>query len=773
MKTTALAAVVLLAALSAPTLAQPPAGWLNAADFNASGSQFSTTATTAAGSNQITVQEIGDLQVGQGVMVSRCNVKYGGGALWGPRATYEKHRALKDELEFRGYDGAAGSWFVYIVDVPQATPLKFRWTDDFCRTWHDGGPVDDQWHALSGGTEIHFNTFDWQDGYTVVFNARDQLLSRIEKIEGKVLTLKDAANRAATDAVVRHSDDAALQAGIEAAIKQQRNLFIPPGHYRLAKGVVVRNGNGITIQGASAEDVLLDISEGNGTCVSLSGGTEVTLRNLTMRGHMGFEHADQAGYMNTLGGRGLWGFYLKTSGATAISGTERVLVENCHARRMSQEAFVSGGASRSAKPPRTNTKQTTYLRCSAVDCGRNGFNDWNLGPENTSVLYCRIVDVGGCSWEGASRFMRFIGNYVRNAGTIAMGNLGTANRDDSFATLGAGQHLIADNVFEGGGMYGGKRGSCMIRTGHGSTQVIIRNNLFINFNSPAIEASGRADETHYPSTNTIISGNIIDLTCMEERPVTRFGINVSANETTVCHNQVYVRGAADPTVTGIRLQEPAVNLIVHDNLIRNCGPGLATTRAQSRVAAVVDDRTFTQPSYSAVPAGRPPGHDYHGWHVVWLEGSKVVGQSVLEGCDAETCRFTLREPRPMKAGDVFEVYPPTGANWLVRANTITGCLTPVVLDSYGSATCILAGNTITRGEATGVKEALAVRGRFDLLDNAFDGFDEPDAVVLGLYLDRLGQPPANLYRKNTFSRCGTVIAEQQPGLWEAGLARGK
>ncbi len=53
MKTLALA--LLLTAACLPALAQPPAGWLNAADFNASGSQFSTTATTAAGSNQVTV----------------------------------------------------------------------------------------------------------------------------------------------------------------------------------------------------------------------------------------------------------------------------------------------------------------------------------------------------------------------------------------------------------------------------------------------------------------------------------------------------------------------------------------------------------------------------------------------------------------------------------------------------------------------------------------------------------------------------------------------
>ncbi|MCE5238941.1 hypothetical protein LLH23_10665 [bacterium] len=765
--------LLVLSSLCALALAQPPAGWLNAADFNASGSEFTTGATTTAGSSQVTVKDIGDFKVGQGVMVSRCNVQYGRAGLWGPRATYEKQRPLKGEMEFRGYDGAAGSWFVYIVDVVQSSPAKWRWTDDFCRTWHDGGVVDDQWHALSGGTEIRFHPFEWQDGYTVVFSARDQLLSRIEKIEGNVLTLKDAANRSAADAVVRHSDDAALQAALDEAIKQKRNLFIPRGRYCLARGVVLRNPSGLTVQGASPEDVVFDISEGNGTCVSLSGGSEATLRNLTLLGHMGLEHADQAGYMNTLGGRGLWGFYLKTSGAVAISGTERVLVENCHARRMSQEAFVSGGASRIAPPPRTSTKQTTYLRCSAVDCARNGFNDWNLGPENTSVLYCRIVDVGGCSWEGASRFMHFIGNYVRNAGTIAMGNLGTANRDASFATLGAGQHIVADNVFEAGNRYAGKRGGPMVVTSHGSTQVIIRNNLFINFNSPAIESNGRADLTHYPSTNTIISGNIIDLTCTEETPVARYGIGVSTNDTTVCNNQVYVRGAADPKVTGLRLLEPAVNLIVHDNLIRNCGQGLVTTRAQSRVDQVVDDRTFLTTAYSGVPAGRPPGHDYKGWHVVWLEGAKVVGQSVLEGCDAETCRFTLREPRAMKPGDVFEVYPAASANWLIRANTITGCTVPVVLDSYGSATSVFTGNTIARGDATGVKEALALRGRFDLLDNLFSGFDETGGAVLGLYLDRLGQAPANLYRGNVFSQCGTLVAEQQKGLWEAGNARGK
>lgn len=756
-------------ALLAVTLAsaQDTPNWLNAADFAASGSTFSTDATTTAGSNQITVKDVGDFKVGQGVMVSRCNVQYSSPRLWGPRKTYESQRALKGELEFRGYDGAAGSWFVYMVDVPQATPVKFRWSDDFGRSWHEGGPVDDQWHKLSGGTEVLFHPFEWQEGYTVVFSARDQLVSRITKIEGNVLTLADAPNRSATDAVVRHSDDAALQAAVDAAIKQQRNLRIPGGHYRLARGVRVARATGITIQGDNPEDVVLDISEGNGTCIVLAGGTEVNLKNITMVGHMGLECADQAGYMNTLGGRGLWGFYMKTSGAVAIADTERVYVENCHARRMSQEAFVSGGASRDSKPPRTNTKSTTYLRCSAVDCARNGFNDWNLGPENTSVLYCRIVDVGGCSWEGASRFMHFIGNYVRNAGTVAMGNLGTANRDPGFAKLGAGQHIIADNVFEAGNRYAGRRGGPMVVTSVGSTQVIIRNNLFINFNSPAILASGRADLTHYPSTNTIITGNVVDLTCVEETPVRRAGITVSANGTTVSNNQVYVRGTADPLVTGIRLEEPAVGLVVHDNLLQNCGTGLVTARASAPVGEVVDDRNFFLASYG-IPAGRPPGHDYKGWQVVWLVGGKVTGTSTLAGCDGETCRFTLTEPRAMKVNDLMEIYSPGGTHWNLHDNTITGCLVPVVLDSYGSATAVFAHNSLTRGGATGVKEALALKGRFDLLGNTFSGFNEKDSATVALYLDRFGKVPANVYRDNVFDQCATEVAEQQKGMWAAG-----
>ena len=442
--------------------------------------------------------------------------------LWGAGQAYYNSKPLGNSVEVRGYDGAAGSWLVYVLDIEPSASPAFRWTDDLGRTWQAKVPITHDWQKLSGGIEVRLNPRDWQSGYVIAFGARDQLVTRIERIEGNVLTLRDAANRTVRDALVRHCDDEAIRSTVDRAIREKRNIYVPPGHYRLAQGVRVNHAEAITIEGASAVDTLFDISDGEGSCFSLAGGTEVTLRNFRMVGFMGFDEADRAGNMSTRGAAAIWGFGLKYCAAVSIGGTERVLVENCHGSRMSGECFVSGGPSRAtAKPGQPYSKAITYLRCSVTDSARNAFNDVMCGTENTCVLQCRVVNVGGCSWEGASRFVKFVGNYVRNSGTVAMGNLGPANRDKSFDQLGAGQHIIADNVFESGVSYGGRVGGTAIVTSVGSTQVIIRNNLFVNFNSPAVTASGRTDSTHYPSANTTITGNIFDLTCVGDKPVGR------------------------------------------------------------------------------------------------------------------------------------------------------------------------------------------------------------------------------------------------------------
>ena len=738
-------------------------GWLNARECGASGSEYGTTAATTAGSRDIVVADVGDFRVGNGVMVSECNPRYVKHVIWGPRNTIGWEKPLGDKAQIRGYDGTQGDWVVLMLDVPQGS-TTFRWSEDFARSWHPTVPITGDWQPLRDGMEVRFNPHDWEHGYTVVFAARGQLVTVIENIQGHVVTLRDAPTRAAAAAALRHCDDAGLQAAIDRAIKEKKNVHVPVGRYRLAHGLNVRDAASLVIEGANAPETVLDISGGEGTCITLANGTEVALRNLTMVGHSGFKERDQCGSISVLGAGYFWGFAAKLCNAVTISNTERVLLENCHGTRMSMECFYSAGRSRSGKrEPEHYTKAITYLRCSVVDNARNAFNNNDMA-ENTSILHCRVVDVGGCTWEGASRFVKFIGNYVRNAGTVAMGNIGS--RAAHFEELGSAQHIIADNVFESFVPYGG----CAIRSAHGASQVIIRNNLFINFNSSAVDVWGAGDSRHLPSANTIVSGNIFDMTCVTETPVARHAMSISAMDTVVSDNQVYVRGTCDSKVTGIKLGEPMLNLNVHDNLIRNCGNGITASRARSTVTEVVDPQTFL--ARGQVPLERRRSHGYRGWTVVWFQGSTAVGQSVIEFFDPETLRFRLTAPVEVKAGAVFEVFPPNGANWLIHSNTVTGCSRPVVLDAYGSETSILRDNVISRGDVSGVNEAIKIAGRFTLSGNYVSGFDEPGSAALVIGPDASGRLPRNLCLRNTFERCAIPVKEMGEGLWQECVTEG-
>jgi hypothetical protein len=721
--------IVALQLGSSATFAQQAGGadWLNVRDLGASGSEFETTALATDGSKQIAVANVGDFRVGQGVMVSKCNIRYTRIEMWGAGDRYYNSKKPGNSVEMRGYDGSAGSWIVYVLDIAPGK-RAFRWTDDLGRHWHPAAAITHDWQPLSGGVEVRLNERDWESGYVISFGARDQLVTTIEKIEGNVLTLKDASNRSVKNAVVRHNDGVALQAAVDRALKENRSVYVPVGHYRLARGVTVRNAAAITIEGQSAVDTLLDISDGEGPCFTLSDGVEVTLRNFRMIGFMGFDEADRADELDTKGASAVWGLWLKSCYAVGIGGTERVLVENCHASRMSSECFVSGGPSRgTVKPGQHYSQAITYLRCSATDCARNAFNDVTCGTENTSVLYCRIVNVGGNAWEGASRFVRFIGNYVRNSGPVGIGNLGPANRDQTYPDLGAGQHIVADNVFEGGVSYGGRFGGNAICTSRGATQVIVRNNLFVNFNSSGVAALGEAISQEYPAANTTITGNIFDLTCVGRKPIPRTAVRVSANDAIVADNQIYVRGQCDPLVTGIRLQEPAMNLNVHDNLLRNCGRGIDSAQGLARVGEVVDARTFRRADGwpLGLPLERTSPWQYRGWGIAWLSADKPAPTSIIESFDPETLRFKLREPHAMKAGDRFEIVA-ASLNWNIHDNTVTGCLQPVVLEGHGSNTSFFRDNLIERGGATTATRAVVVSGRFQLNGNHVVGFDKKE-----------------------------------------------
>jgi hypothetical protein len=755
-------------------------GWLNVRDFGASGSTFRTSAVTRSGSNQITVADVGDFKTGQGVMISKCNIRYTPTRLQSHGVPYlTTSRPLNNSVEVRGYDGSSGSWIIYILDIAPSEKPAFRWTDDLGRNWHQEVPVTYDWQKLSGGVEIKLNPRDdWKEGYVITFGARDQLITRIEKIEGNVITLKDEANRSINDAVVRHNDTAALQEAVDHALQENLNVFVPVGHYMLANSIRINDAHSITIEGSSSVDTLLDLSEGEGACFSLIEGTQVIIRNFRMLGFMGFDERDRAGGISVKGSNGVWGFGLKHCNGITISNTERVLIENCHASKMSGECFVAGGRSRgTAQPGQSWSQWITYLRCSVTNSARNAFNDVYSSIENTSVINCRIVDVGGCSWEGASRFVKFIGNYVRNSGTVAIGNLGPANREAPKLTpenrhlmypdVGAGQHIVADNVFESIVPYGG----CAIRTARGGTQLIVRHNLFINFNSAAIESVGSGGTNGYASENTTITGNIFDMTCIGQKSQKRAAILVSSNDTIVSDNQIYVRGTADPLVTGIRVQEPALNVNIHDNLIRNCGVGILAEKGTARVGEVIDDRTFLCSNWSLTfPMEINRDTLYRNWSVVWRDAGVYKGLSVIEQFDPDTLRFRLREPRQMKAGDTLEFIAPS-LQWVIHDNSLTDCLLPVVMDSCGSKTSFIKDNLVTRGTTANVHAGIEISGNFQLTGNRICDFDEENATALAINGDETGQSDKSWYIGNIFENCRDVVTEEQPGLWKNTLNR--
>ena len=761
----AAAALLHVLFLSATVRADPSAvessGWLNAKDFGASGSTFQTTAAVSDGSKQITVAEVGDFKVGQGVTVSGACVRFTKGIVRAPRTGAESK--LGDAVELRGYDGSHNGWLVFLVEIDGVAPLSFRWTDDFRHpfTWKaEKVSISDQWHNLSAGVEARFIRRDWKLGNLISFHARDALVTRIEKVEGKVLTLRDPANRTAVGAMVRHKDTEALQAALDQALRAKCNLLIPPGHYRLERELRLADASAITVAGAAAGIALLDISDGEGPCLQVSGGTEVTLRNLHMVGHGGL--ANQAGNFVKLGDFPFWPMHLRGCSAVAMGGgTDRMLIENCHASKMTFECFYAQGPSRSGhKEPKHYARSLTYLRCSVTDCGFNAFNNNDLA-ENTSVLQCRIQDVGNCAWEGASRFSRFIGNYVRNANSVAGANIHDRSPTSDLMVLGSGQAIIADNVFEQGT---GPIGGYGIVAQRAATQVVIRNNLFINYNSRAIGVLGPTAAVSFPAAGVIVTGNIIDMTSVEATSNRRCGIEVSASDAIVSDNQVYVRGPCDPRVTGIWIQEPALNVQVHGNLVRNCGQGLVTGRARSRVGQVLDP-TCLVPDGETLRTAWPDSHLYRGWSMVLLPSGGALGPVPIEAWDPHRLCFKLREPCAMKPGDRFEVYPPA-ANWNIHGNTITGCLRPVMLDCYGSATSLVKDNLIARGGAAGVKAAIELRGMFKLIGNHVSGFDEKDSAALSLLADPFGRTARSTFRDNIFQGCARVVPELQRGLWD-------
>ena len=691
-------------------------GFINARDFGATGSDYRSAAHSACGSREFYLDSVGDFKVGDEVVVKGAYPHFEAEVLFerrprtpDDRRVWHHNQPICGRVELDGYDGTQGDWMVYFFDMCPELPGVFRWSKNFGIDWSEDTLVGDGWITLEDGLRVRINDFEelrW--GCTAAFACSSRLISKIEKIDGNTVTLADAAGISA-DCEISHSDSAALQRAIDAAIKEKKSVYLPNGRYRLSKELSIIGASGFTFEGESGMNTVLDNSLGaigvekqQGSCFYVKGGDDITLRNLFMVGCYGFDERDKGKKIDCRGGTSVYGFYFQKSNATCFVSPKRVLVENCHARKMSGECFYSMGSPREFAEPTDNyTHSMTYLRCSVEDCARNAFNN-NDKSEYTSILSCRIKDVGNAAWEGSSRFTVIQGCYICNTGTeIETGNASRSRIDpvtgkvnrlwDMFNSLGMAQHVISDNYFESGSY----SNEPAIRVGSFSSQVIIKGNVFVNYSSPAIFAEGAVTGNNTPSENIIISGNSIDLTAVGRESRERYGIKVTTNFVTVSDNHIFVRGDADEKVKGIVISDDVTRLSVHGNTVAGCGVGIESERVIGKVGLVISDKSFNRYENKMALCRtkpmllRPASHRYRGWVLHWLSDGT---ESVIEDFDPYELVFTLNEPREMREGDEFYIYGPDEAVWSIHHNIIDNCTVPLSLDTYSGKRAALDGN---------------------------------------------------------------------------------
>ena len=679
-------------------------GFLNARDYGACGSEFSCRASATEGSSLFTVEEVGDLKVGDEVLVRGANAHTEAAVMFERKDSSPKNprrwrhnRPIDRELELIGYTGSHGGRAVYFFDFYPESPDVFRWSCDYGLSWHSLSYEEGVFIDIEDGVKLKINSLPERlFGCTAVFVCSDRMSAIIERAEGNKIQLSSSAARSG-DCVISHSDTLALQRAIDAAIEAKKGVFLPKGKYKLTKSLKISNATSFTLLGESAEETILDNSLGmvgverpEGSCLIIDEGREVNLKNLTMIGSGGFDSREMYGCIKTRGGSSVWGFYFNKSNATCVHNTERVYIENCHARKMSAECFYSRGDSRKgAAVPNSYTRSLIYSRCSVTDCARNAFNN-NDQAEGTAILNCRIENVGGCAWEGASRFVKIQGNYFRNCGSIALGNV--RRRAEDLEVLGTGQHIICDNYFEEGCSYS----NTMIMVGSTATQVIIKNNVFVNFNYSAISVFGEGNTCDKPPENVIISSNSIDLTAALGESRQRTAIRLTAPFVTVSDNHIYVRGK-DPLVTGISLSDDLTRTLIHSNTLAGLGIGIESLPVVGSVGITDGQRVFYRAErpygeYSTPALLRIRSHRYRGWRLRWENGE----ESVISDFNPISLAFTLSEERKMREGDVFTlIQPGDRRSTLIRGNVIDGCDKPLALDSFIKEGSVIEDNLIT------------------------------------------------------------------------------
>jgi hypothetical protein len=158
-------------------------------------------------------------------------------------------------------------------------------------------------------------------------------------------------------------------------------------------------------------------------------------------------------------------------------------------------------------------------------------------------------------------------------------------------------------------------------------------------------------------------------------------------------------------------------------------------------------------------------HCYRGYRIAWAQegnAAYVLGPEI-NAFDPDEGVFRLSEDCDLKKGAALALLSPHGPNWSIHHNVINNCTRLVNLDVFGGPTAVFADNLLSRGETEGVKVAVEVCGQFNVTDNQFSGFDEPDCVALMLPPDPLGRPSRPVCRDNVFDQCTAPIQDARQG----------
>ena len=692
--------------------------WLDPRDFGASGSETTAIGGISSGSNELLLENFGDFVPGNEITADGC-FTHTYGMLYNDREPYlaGNQQPLTDEVEIRGvkhihkhrvfilHITAPGVFSWMVVDPEYQTCLLTEPIKNFYWEWQEKNiAILDKWTSLADGVEIRFNRREWAPGEVIMFHATKCRTARILEVKGNTLVLDRKAEIDCEYVIVRHHDQAAMQKCIDCAISEGKGVRIPQGRFNLSEGLRISEAS-ICVVGAGREQTILDVSGAHTAVFWVAGGKELVLRNFSMVGNTGFDELPTNRPFFTATGYHFWptaNQQMEVWGSAALNavGTEYILCENLAVSKMASEAFYLHGSDRGGRKPfiqaqhegidsllHQYTHNAIFHQCRVFDCGFNAFNNNDFG-ENTWIVNCHVENVGNFC-ENVSRFTRVIGNYIRNCHALTIGRIGSPRE---FA--GLSQAVIVDNVFEGGDT---KRG-----LGISGDEVIVSKNIFSGYSKEsAIKISG--------ASHVVCTANVINLSCDKGNPDhLRDGIDINGDNIIVADNNIVNRSSENSNVTGIAISEASKNIIIHDNIIKNCSVGI---RTGSRIfqRSIPDDMTSgdwtgeyekitakVQGSEARELVALLPEHllipsQLTGeWIISLVQGGAefCTDNLVMEG---RTLHITFSEVVKFCVGDIIRLCPKK-LNWNIHDNMFVDCSQAFKLRDISKLEVVLRDN---------------------------------------------------------------------------------